>query len=977
MKLHPEDRDFLTFRARGDADALARVFDALAPRLLLLASHLARDAASAEDLVQTTFLQALRDASGYDGRRPLVHWLSGILAHRARDERRRSRVRAASPLDPERERSLVPEPLELATERDSVERITAAIEGLGEPYRQVLVLRAVHGLTPTEIAHALGRAPGTVRMQLQRAREKLREALPQEIALPALFLADDGRGLASVREAVLAEASGAAAGAGAGIAAGSSWGFSAAGIALAGVAVIVGAVLWGTQAGSDPDTSVASASPRAPDPPGREPPQLEIVEPQDLPGKRTALEPTAQDETPLAARPAVAGVTVVGSVLDLRGNPVPGAVIFGADVESHTFLAELCRTGAAGEFTLENAQPGLHLAARARGLQPSSFGRKRGAVQVQGESGETMTVLLRLGADGQRLSGTVVDPLGTPVGDAWLAIAVDEDARGQPEGMPVPRGEPKVDRETCWVRADGSGRFATDEVPAGAALIVARPDDPAGELVSWKLVNVIAGAANRVDFALEPGAEVSGRVVDTDGRAVEGLRVESVWKGSDELGELEDELGPMLVDRRVHTAADGSFRLAGLLPGEHEVLVRGGARALASTRVELARGERRAWDVVVDVQAALAVRVLGPDGSALAGWGLAWKTGVRARDSQLERDIRMPVALDGEGRFRIESMDLRAHTLRVFTPPDAWGSFSRLACAERTGVLPGPGEFILQLGSRELPTASLTGTWIDERGLPLAGASVWLECADSFVAGAGTDEQGRFRFEHLPAGEFELLANAPERYARGTLLARAALAPGAAQDAGVLALPDAARLSVELAAEDGRPITRPELELITAGASGELRLDRATGLFRSDWVAPGQHVLVISGEDLAPTRRTIDVWERETSVTITCPRGHEVLFDFVLLHEGELESPAYAGGGRIDLELRDARDEVVFSERDWKPFTSPGERVVRWSLWLPSGAFRALAVDHTWEREGDRPRPAATFAIPDAEPLAPIRVEIR
>ncbi len=990
------DRDFRRYRETRDPAALARAFDGLAPGLLLLAGHLTRDPAGAEDLVQTVFLQALRDAGSWDGKRPLVHWLAGILAHRAGDERRRSRLRAARPLPEGRgeETARAAEPLEMLADREAVERITGALDALAEPYREVLVLRVVHGLAPTEIAHALGRAPGTVRMQLQRARGKLREALPRELALPAHFLAEEGRGLAAVREAVLSAAPGAATGAAAGAAAGltaKSWGWSGAGIALAGVAGIAGVLLWRSGDGREPTPALASVKQAAASGPGRAEP--EIAEPASGPGERTALTPAAEETPPEEPAPEVAagitaGITVVGTVTDLRGNPVPGAVVFGAGGESRSFHHELCRTDAAGAFTLEDAQPGLYLAARADGFQPSSFGVKRGAVQVRGEPGDTQTVRLRLGADGQRFSGAVVDALGRGAREAWLAIAVDEDARQQPEGMPVPReGAAKVDRESCWIRADESGRFATGEVPAGRALVVARPDDPASELVAWGLVDVAAGVDNGASFVLEPGAEVSGRVVDTSGRPGPGLRVESAWKGTVELGELEDELGPLLVDRRAETGADGGFRLVGLLPGEHELLVRGGGRTLASGRLELARGEARAWDAVVEAQSELAVRVLGPDGAALAGWGLGWKTGDSGRDFQIERDIRMPVALDAEGRYRIASMDLRPHTISVFPPPDAREAFSGLACAERPGVVPGPEELVVRLAPGEIPSASLTGTWVDARGAPLAHADLWLACrgdraaraGNSYVAGARTDAQGRFRFELLPAGELALLADAPERYARGTLLAAAVLGPGEARELGPLALPDAARLSVELSAEDGGPITRPELELVSADrGSTSLRPDE-TGVFRSHRVAPGTYELEISGADLLRTRRTVEVAAPETVLAIACPRGCEVPFEFVLLHEGEPESPRYEGGGRIDLQVHDAGDEVVLSEREWKPFSDAGERLVRWSVRLPSGSFRALVVDHTWEREEGRSRPSAevSFTVPEAGPLAPIRVELR
>src|ERR1043166_7498204 len=78
------EQDFLRFRDRGDLNALAAVFDALAPQLLLVASHLVRDGALAEDLLQTTFVEAMRSASRYDARRPLLPWLSRILTNHAR-----------------------------------------------------------------------------------------------------------------------------------------------------------------------------------------------------------------------------------------------------------------------------------------------------------------------------------------------------------------------------------------------------------------------------------------------------------------------------------------------------------------------------------------------------------------------------------------------------------------------------------------------------------------------------------------------------------------------------------------------------------------------------------------------------------------------------------------------------------------------------------------------------------------------------
>ena len=71
------------FRSANDLDALGEVFDRTAPDLLRLAAHLTRDASTAEDLVQQTFLVAIDRRASYERGRPLLPWLLGILSNEA------------------------------------------------------------------------------------------------------------------------------------------------------------------------------------------------------------------------------------------------------------------------------------------------------------------------------------------------------------------------------------------------------------------------------------------------------------------------------------------------------------------------------------------------------------------------------------------------------------------------------------------------------------------------------------------------------------------------------------------------------------------------------------------------------------------------------------------------------------------------------------------------------------------------------
>ncbi|HEX6813922.1 MAG TPA: sigma-70 family RNA polymerase sigma factor [Planctomycetota bacterium] len=198
--VQPEDR-FRQWRDAGDAGALAEVYDLAAPTLLRLALHHVRHPASAEDLVQATFLAAIQNAGSYDPRRPLLAWLVGILHNQAKWLQRRE----GRAVDPTRLADRAEhDPLAAASSAEFSAQCDEAIEGLPDVYRPVLRLHLKHQLTAAEIAHVLGRPPGTVRSQVTRGLELLRAALPAGIALAAFAVLTPGRGLATVRDVVLA-----------------------------------------------------------------------------------------------------------------------------------------------------------------------------------------------------------------------------------------------------------------------------------------------------------------------------------------------------------------------------------------------------------------------------------------------------------------------------------------------------------------------------------------------------------------------------------------------------------------------------------------------------------------------------------------------------------------------------------------------------------------------------------------------------
>lgn len=186
------DTEFQRFQQTRDPEALATVFDAAAPRLLLVAMHLCRDATAAEDLVQTVFLQAIRDVEQFESPRPVMPWLLGILEHRAHDHRDRAHVtreRGSHALatvgsfvaDPK------PGPQSAAEDAELHNQVAKALDGVPTKYREVLTLRLVHGLRAVDIAHAQGVSPETVRTKLRRGLAMLRSSLPRGVATASLL----------------------------------------------------------------------------------------------------------------------------------------------------------------------------------------------------------------------------------------------------------------------------------------------------------------------------------------------------------------------------------------------------------------------------------------------------------------------------------------------------------------------------------------------------------------------------------------------------------------------------------------------------------------------------------------------------------------------------------------------------------------------------------------------------------------------
>src|SRR5438105_13825056 len=134
---------------------------------------------AAEDVPSEVFMKALRGIGRYqDTGRPCSAWLYQISVNAIAD-----RYRAARPVDDiDEERSLAAEgDLEdLAARRDELRRLWALVERLPGPQRTAMVLKFQEDMKIEDIAVAMGKSPGAVKLLIHRAVVKLREQARQQ-----------------------------------------------------------------------------------------------------------------------------------------------------------------------------------------------------------------------------------------------------------------------------------------------------------------------------------------------------------------------------------------------------------------------------------------------------------------------------------------------------------------------------------------------------------------------------------------------------------------------------------------------------------------------------------------------------------------------------------------------------------------------------------------------------------------------------
>jgi RNA polymerase sigma-70 factor (ECF subfamily) len=173
------DEQLLERVGRGDAAALATLYDRYRSMAFALASRITSDAQLAEDVVQEAFLGVWRNAARYSASRASVRtWTLAIVHHRAIDALRRRRPVSELPEGEAPPPSLIMPDVwpEVAGRLDRA-AIGRALDSLSPAQREALELAYYGGLTQQEIASRTATPLGTVKSRVRLALLALRELL--------------------------------------------------------------------------------------------------------------------------------------------------------------------------------------------------------------------------------------------------------------------------------------------------------------------------------------------------------------------------------------------------------------------------------------------------------------------------------------------------------------------------------------------------------------------------------------------------------------------------------------------------------------------------------------------------------------------------------------------------------------------------------------------------------------------------------
>ena len=549
-------------------------------------------------------------------------------------------------------------------------------------------------------------------------------------------------------------------------------------------------------------------------------------------GGRTSTEVVSgrTEETTIEIPP---GLAVSGLVLDRNRKPVAEADICISQPNRSGSDLVAGQSDAKGAFFLRDVAWDRALSARAAGYAASE------PVQVgAGVSGQSVSLELHVGDRGGVVRGVVNTTAGVPIARARVNLEA-----------PPTTGESRRD-----------GTFEIGSVPIGSNTIAVR----ATGFAPWSgVVDVTAEAAVPIDVTLAPEAVVVGTVKSAEGAPIANAIVN--------IGRYGDFLST-----RTRTAADGTFRLAGLAAGSAEITAELRGSGKVTEAIECVSGSAVTWNAVIGGGRRIVGVIRNEREQPVPGWV------VEVRSHPGDRSFEARSRADAQGRFVVANCP-PDDTLQVavFNPK------ARSQRVEVDDVHPDEKEDLV-IHVKEVALGVIKGRVLEADGSP-ARASIRLSGAGKAGASTAqvTPESGAFATAPLVPGAWRVYVDVKPG---GSIdLGEFVVQPGATVDLGDVKLEAKGSLAIDLTCAD--EVANRVKYLISSKTVRE-RGKTVPWSVHSEVVhrelplklTPGAYTLTVTGTGLVKQGLSFEISSgRETRLSVTPEVGIICEFRFAFL----------------------------------------------------------------------------------------------
>ncbi|TCP58268.1 RNA polymerase sigma-70 factor (ECF subfamily) [Tumebacillus sp. BK434] len=165
--------DEIVKRALYDADAMSDLLDELEPFVFKVSFSLTRHQQDAEDLAQDVLYKICTKLSKFRGDSSLQTWVYSLIMNAYRDALRKKKIRQTEPLPDQTPVS------SFEKAADARLMLEAALKGLPETDRNILILRFQNDLSVREVAEIMNLSESNVKTRVFRIKDRLRSLFLQ------------------------------------------------------------------------------------------------------------------------------------------------------------------------------------------------------------------------------------------------------------------------------------------------------------------------------------------------------------------------------------------------------------------------------------------------------------------------------------------------------------------------------------------------------------------------------------------------------------------------------------------------------------------------------------------------------------------------------------------------------------------------------------------------------------------------------